>query len=426
MQPTVTIEPKECLADEAVKIRVHGLRSHQNVTIYAWLQRNDVDIFDSYAHYTATREGVVDISTQASAGGSYSGIEPMGLFWSMKSSPRNKRKRHRFMVKDVENPIDVSIQIFDSHLTYHDLCNSDYESLAKAFGRRWYKSPNVKRIPVRWKRVRGILFVPPGDGPFPTLIDLFGIAGGVIEYRASLLASRGFMSLALAYFDYDDLPSSLLDGIDLEYFEEATEFLNSLPQSNQNGVGIVGNSLGGMLALACCSYIPAFKCAVSINGPVFTYRVQLYYKNRTWNPRFGTDDFAYEEDGATVEKYCFDNEYDTNTLGSALIEFADCKKPFFFVFSNDDTALNIPKAAAFTRKLTENRKGDYKMAIYSGAGHLLEPPYFPHTSCTYVKATSKFHYWGGDPTKHAAAQERAWAEIGTFLKTHLTEGRSKL
>ena len=56
-----------------------------------------------------------------------------------------------------------------------------------------------------------------GDGPFPGVIDLFGTAGGIIEFRSALLASRGFASLSLPYFNYEDLPDSLLD-LDFEYF----------------------------------------------------------------------------------------------------------------------------------------------------------------------------------------------------------------
>ena len=40
------------------------------------------------------------------------------------------------------------------------------------------------------------------------VMDLLGGTGGLVEFKASLLASRGFAALALAYFGYDDLPSS--------------------------------------------------------------------------------------------------------------------------------------------------------------------------------------------------------------------------
>lgn len=58
---------------------------------------------------------------------------------------------------------------------------------------------------------------------------MFGGAGGLIEFRASLLASRGFAVLAVAFFAYDDLPLVLKE-VDLEYFEEATNLLLKHPK----------------------------------------------------------------------------------------------------------------------------------------------------------------------------------------------------
>lgn len=67
-----------------------------------------------------------------------------------------------------------------------------------------------------------------GEGPFPGIIDLFGGVGGLVEFRASLLAAHGFAVLALAYFAYEDLPNLL--EVDLDYFEEATNLLLAHPK----------------------------------------------------------------------------------------------------------------------------------------------------------------------------------------------------
>lgn len=73
------------------------------------------------------------------------------------------------------------------------------------------------------------MLLPTGQGPFPGVIDLFGGVGGLVEFRASLLATHGFAVLALAYFGYEDLPSELGEQ-DLEYFEEAVELLLKHPK----------------------------------------------------------------------------------------------------------------------------------------------------------------------------------------------------
>lgn len=58
---------------------------------------------------------------------------------------------------------------------------------------------------------------------------MFGGIGGLLEYRAGLLAAHGFAVLALAYFAYDDLPNQLQE-VDLDYFEEAANLLLAHPK----------------------------------------------------------------------------------------------------------------------------------------------------------------------------------------------------
>lgn len=53
---------------------------------------------------------------------------------------------------------------------------------------------------------------------------MYTFGGRLTEPRASLLASKGFVVLALAYIGYMDLPRNP-QKLDLEYFEEAVTFL---------------------------------------------------------------------------------------------------------------------------------------------------------------------------------------------------------
>ena len=59
--------------------------------------------------------------------------------------------------------------------------------------------------------------IPPPTAPqqFVGILDLYGSAGGIPEYRASLLASRGFVVLALGYY----FAELLQFHSDIEYFE---------------------------------------------------------------------------------------------------------------------------------------------------------------------------------------------------------------
>lgn len=64
----------------------------------------------------------------------------------------------------------------------------------------------------------------PGGGPFPAVLDLYTFGGVLSEKRAALLASRGFLVLAVALYGCDDMPKNIKE-LHLDYFEEAIEFL---------------------------------------------------------------------------------------------------------------------------------------------------------------------------------------------------------
>nr|KAG5692508.1 hypothetical protein BaRGS_018713 [Batillaria attramentaria] len=75
-----------------------------------------------------------------------------------------------------------------------------------------------------------------------------------MEVRAALLASHGFATLALPFFRYDDLPSTL-EEVQFQYFEEASEWLSSHKAVRDGGIGVVGVSKGAEFAL-----IMAWQC----------------------------------------------------------------------------------------------------------------------------------------------------------------------
>lgn len=58
---------------------------------------------------------------------------------------------------------------------------------------------------------------------------MYGDEGGLVEFRSSLLATRGFAALSLPYFDFEDLPKVMKE-FQLEYFEEAARFLQRHPK----------------------------------------------------------------------------------------------------------------------------------------------------------------------------------------------------
>ena len=75
------------------------------------------------------------------------------------------------------------------------------------------RASNAAKVSIRW---RHHVMLTDGQGQHPALLDMYGSTGGLAEYRAAMLASRGFTTLALAHMGYQDLPQSL--DINFEYF----------------------------------------------------------------------------------------------------------------------------------------------------------------------------------------------------------------
>jgi dienelactone hydrolase len=76
-------------------------------------------------------------------------------------------------------------------------------------------------IDIREQGIVAKLFLPNTGEPRPAVIVLSGSCGGFCEPVAQVLASKGYVTLALAYFNVDGLPKNL-ENIPLEYFFKKT------------------------------------------------------------------------------------------------------------------------------------------------------------------------------------------------------------
>ena len=155
--------PRASLIDKITRINVSRLTPLQKITLGAKIVGDKGEVFQSHAHYIADKDGEVDVRRDSSLGGSYSGVSPMGLLWSMKPAP-GQRKGIRLMKSDVTKPYNIVVSCFDGHVTPIE---SLLQPLSSGTFQKWYKADGVKRISVREGRIRGTLFIPPGDGPFP-------------------------------------------------------------------------------------------------------------------------------------------------------------------------------------------------------------------------------------------------------------------
>ena len=149
--------------DQSGDITVRNLTPEQNITLRARTVDDSNIVFESFANYKADENGEVLVSSQPSLGGSYSGVEPMGLFWSMKpvaDPDRDDLLRKR----DVTKPLKVTLDVF-SREDGRNL--EERNKTASVTLVRSYMGAGVSRCFSDSCGFYGTLFLPPGDGPFP-------------------------------------------------------------------------------------------------------------------------------------------------------------------------------------------------------------------------------------------------------------------
>ncbi|XP_073440874.1 acyl-coenzyme A amino acid N-acyltransferase 1-like [Dendrobates tinctorius] len=416
----LTVSPEISLVDEPVNIQAWGLPPDQVITLGAWLKDERGQIFQSKAFYKTDMEGKVDLEKTPATGGDFQGICPMGLFWALKPKIPFKKLNKRDVVG---SPFLVHIELYSSlEFNLHE----DIPAATKVI-ERWYAAPGVQRILIREGRIRGALFLPPGEGPFPGVIDLFGGVGGLLEFRSSLLASRGFASLALAYFGYDDLPI-FLGEVDLKYFEEAAQFLCNHPKVSGDGVGVVGICKGAEIALGMASYLPQVAATVCINGPNAVNGINMVCGDHIVKP------IPFKKE--RILKANFGSYTFTNAVGDPRKpEFQDSIIPLekasgpilFFVGNKDQHCNNLVFVTEAKSRAEKYGKKDVYVQCYPGAGHLLEPPGSPFCPFSEGQYFPVPLAWGGELQPHCRAQETSWKEMQEFFRKNIRcSQRSKL
>lgn len=395
-----------CLFDKLVQIKVEGLAPHKPVELRSKLVDDRGEVFKASALYKADETGQVDVCRSPSLGGSYTGVERMGLFWAL--APQTPHTK--FLKKNVLSPTLVDIEA---------LSGETGKVLASETAERGYMTEGMKRIPVQEGKIRGVLFVPPGNGPFPGIIDLYTFGGRLTEARASLLSNKGFVVLALAYFGYQDLPKTP-KMFDLEYFEEAVTYLRRQPEVKGPGIGIISISHSAGLAMAMSSFLSGISATVCINGCIGNTVIPLRCKDTVIPPLAPVAKNVKIMDSGLLDirDGVSDTSLEKNKASLFPIERASCQ--FLFAVSEDDRNWNsalFAKQAAAT--LRGHGKESFQVVSYPKAGHFLEVPNTPYCPSAFHAAVGSAVVFGGEPKAHCDAQQDLWERVQEFFKGHL-------
>ena len=416
MAATLSVEPtgRSCW-DEPLSIAVRGLAPEQPVTLRSVLRDEKGALFRAHARYRADSHGELDLARTPALGGSFSGLEPMGLLWAMEPD----RPFWRLIKRDVQTPFLVELEVLDGHEP------DGGRRLARTVHERHFMAPGVRRVPVREGRVRATLFLPPGQGPFPGIIDVYGVGGGLLEYRAGLVAGHGFATLALAFYDFEDLPKEL-NVIEVDYFEEAVRYMLRHPKVKGPDIGLLGLSLGADVCLIMASFLNNVSATVSINGSAFSGNRHIKYK-QTMIPPLGHDlrrmKVAFS---GILDIVDIRNDAVGGCENPSMIPIEKAKGPILFVAGQDD---HCWRSELYTQiasdRLQAHGKERPQVLSYPGTGHYIEPPYFPMCPASLHKIVNEAVIWGGEVKAHSKAQIDAWKQILFFFGKHLGSTHSR-
>ncbi|XP_076015967.1 peroxisomal succinyl-coenzyme A thioesterase-like isoform X2 [Genypterus blacodes] len=414
--PVLSVSPVRGMLDEKFSVEVKNLPPGVPVTLHSLHHSEDKDYWEAYGHYVSDHTGKVTVSEDLSYGGTFTGKEAMGLVWSLRPVP-GSRSGLRLRKKDVCSPMELLVSLYRGHAVEGFV---EQTPLASVLTERWHMAPGVQRIEIREDTLRGTLFIPPGVGPFPGMLDMWGGGGGLLEYRAALLASHGFVSLAL---DYVGLTHMHSEELELKYFERAFNIIAEHPKVMADRVGILGLSLGTTVALYIASYSKAVnpRCCVCVSGSHLHRMGQSFSSTQ---PKM--TDFAHRI------RFDEQNRMAWKPLALPLIpdpsEKMDVGRincPVLLINGEDDQNWPTVESAEDIAQIMRAAGKEHLLSTltYPGAGHLIEPPYSPHFrgSNFILKSTKEkvVLLWGGETKPHSDAQEDSWRKILAFLSLHL-------
>jgi dienelactone hydrolase len=411
---TLAVQPRDGTADERLAVRIDDLKPRQPVVVRASTKDADGKLWQSHAGFYADERGTVNLSTQAPAHGTYTGIDPTRLISSM-NPPGVDYGRARFAYKRAD-PLTITISV-----------ESDGRTLATTDIVRRFVKPGGGMEDVREDGLVGTLFTPAGAGTLPGVIVLGGSEGGLSsEDVAALLSSHGYAALALAYFGAQGLPQSL-EEIPLEYFGRAIGWMMRQRRVKRGGLALVGTSKGAEAALLVASkyrevravvgYVPSGVVWSCICGAADKSSWSFGGKSVPFIPQ-ATDPTYRPPQGFPVRpaiNYAY-RLRQREAVRRATIPVERISGPVLLISAGDDQLWNSSALARMILDRLKARRHPFpdRHLTYESAGHLIGKAYLPAGSTLVAGGRLET---GGTPEGNARAQEDSWRRVLKFLET---------
>jgi dienelactone hydrolase len=422
-RPRLRASPASALIDAAPDVRVTGCQPHAAVTVRARVDDTLRGRWQSRADFETDAAGAVDLASARPAAGGYTSADPLGLLWSLERDPASVPP---MSFAGASGDVDVELAI-----------EVDGAAADGARIRRSFMGPGIVRDAVSAEGLVGAFFAPADRSSRPGVLVLGGSDGGLAEGAAALLASHGFATLALAYFRAERLPPELME-IPLEYFATAIRWLGRQPGVAAGGLGVVGRSRGGELALVLASMFPEITTVVGyvpsgvVHAGIAASPAAGGAPRSAWTYRGKPLPFvppagdglppaaASPETPLELTPMFLKSLENRSAVEAAGIPVERISGPVLLISGEDDRLWPSPVLAEIAAARLAAHKRPVTHLRYKGAGHMIGPIGVPATANTILHPLrGRAMALGGTPAGNAAAAADSWPRVLQFLRIAL-------
>jgi dienelactone hydrolase len=279
----------------------------------------------------------------------------------------------------------------------------------------------------------GELYLPEQNEPWDRCVIVLAGSGGGLAHResAEALARAGHPALALAYFNYRELPRKM-ERIALEYFERAADYCGRQPEFGNLRIVLMGRSRGAELALQLAASCRRFHGVIATSpshvlwpgmggaNPAWTYHGEPlpFVHNRAESaPKAKVDQVVDGKPYMIMRDHSFFHLTDNPTAERATIAVEDVNGPILLFSGKDDM---LWPSAFFADRIEERaRTRGFRFSVenvqYEGVGHDFPLPGQPATlRAIFPGAAAGVAYGGSADLIERAASDR-WQRILEFL-----------
>lgn len=229
----------------------------------------------------------------------------------------------------------------------------------------------------------GLVFQPPGEGPFPGAVIIHGSGTSQRDNGWYLTVAEYLQEHGVLVLLPDKRGSEQSDGDwRTSSFEDlatdtraAVSYLMDSSDLSIDGIGLIGMSQGGRIAPIVAVDDPRISWVVNVVGPAVTGHEQLYYEEVHNLRQMGflpgvSDLLAYPSSWMLIN--VTDNQFwDTVGNSDPIEDWRAVQQRSLVVYGDMDT--NVPTAESVDR-LERLANPNLRIDVYEGSGHAIEDP----------------------------------------------------